>query len=271
MTILQAQKIASKEIGHIETDILLEHILNVDKQYLIINSNETLSKNQEKTFLKFLKKIKNGMPIQYITEKANFMGLEFKVNKNVLIPQPDTEILVEETLKIIKKYKNVKLLDLCTGSGCIAISITKYAENVDAYASDISKKAIEIAKQNSILNKTEKIKFIKSNMFKNINEQFDIIVSNPPYIKSKVIKTLDKQVRKEPKIALNGGTDGLDFYKIIRKNINNYLKPDGYAILEIGFDQKEELQNLFKDAKCIKDLGNNDRVIIWKNCRKDSI
>ena len=212
------------------------------------------------------------MPIQYITEKANFMGLEFKVNKNVLIPQPDTETLVEETLKIIKNYKNVKLLDLCTGSGCIAISIAKYANNANVFASDISKKALEIAKENSIKNKTENIQFINSNMFKNINEQFDIIVSNPPYIKKKVIKSLDKQVKKEPRIALNGGRDGLEFYKNIRQNIDTYLKPEGYLILEIGFDQKEDVQKIFENSKCVKDLNNNDRVIIWKNNgRKDSI
>ncbi len=266
MTIKEAKSIASNKIGYIEADILLEYILKVNKQFLVINFDKKIGKNEEKIFYKCLNRLKNGEPIQYIVSKANFMGMEFLVNKDVLIPQPDTEVLVEETLKILDlvKEKNLKILDLCTGSGCIAISLAKYAKNVDIYASDISKKALEVAKENSKNLVNGQVKFIKSNMFNNIKDKFDIIVSNPPYIKSNYIKKLDVQVQNEPKIALDGGEDGLEFYKVIRNNIDNFLNTNGVLLMEIGFDQGKQVQEIFENSQCIKDLANNDRVIIWR-------
>ena len=147
---------------------------------------------------------------------------------------------------------------MCTGSGCIAISLAKYAKNVEIYASDISKKALNVAQIN--------YNNIRNNLQSKENEklQFDVIVSNPPYIKSAEISTLDLDVQNEPHIALNGGENGLKFYYEIRKHIEEYLKENGTLLMEIGYDQKEEVQKIFENSKCVKDLAGHDRVIIWE-------
>ena len=269
------------EDAYIKAKKLLEYVLNQSKEELIINSLKEVSKENEQRYERLLKEIIQGKPIQYITKSQEFMGLNFYVDENVLIPQPDTEILVEETLKLIKeKYlnKNIKILDLCTGSGAIAISIAKYIENlgkktleknikeqIEIYALDISKQALEIAKKNAKDNDA-KINFIQSNMFEEIKKlKFDIIVSNPPYIETKTIPTLSKEVQSEPIIALDGGQDGLDFYKIINRESPKYLNNDGHILLEIGYNQKESVTKIFeenyKNITCIKDLADNDRVI----------
>ncbi len=269
------------EDAYIKAKKLLEHVLNQSKEELVINSLKEVSRENEQSYESSLEEIIQGKPIQYITKSQEFMGLNFYVDENVLIPQSDTEILVEETLKLIKeKYldRNIKILDLCTGSGAIAISIAKYIENLDnktlqknikeqieIYAIDICKKALEIAKKNAKDNDA-KINFIQSNMFEALNNlKFDIIVSNPPYIETKTISTLSKEVQSEPIIALDGGQDGLDFYKIINKESPKYLNDDGHILLEIGYNQKESVTKIFeenyKNITCIKDLADNDRVI----------
>ena len=260
------------EDAYIKAKKLLEYVLNQSKEELVINSLKEVSKENEKRYESLLEEIIQGKPIQYITKSQEFMGLNFYVDENVLIPQPDTEILVEETLKLIKeKYldRNIKILDLCTGSGAIAISIAKYIENlnnkIEIYALDVSKQALEIAKKNAKANNT-KINFIQSNMFEEIeNLKFDIIVSNPPYIETKTIPMLSKEVQNEPIIALDGGQDGLDFYKIINKESPKYLNDDGHILLEIGYNQKESVTKIFEEnyqnITCIKDLSDNDRVI----------
>lgn len=255
----------------IKIDILLQHLLKINKTELIINQENEVTKKDEKKFLKCIDEVINGKPIQYITKSQEFMNLKFYVDENVLIPQPDTEILVEEVIKRIneiKKEKIIKVLDLCTGSGAISISIKKYVnENVEVYATDISEKAIKIAKKNA-KNNDVKVNFILSDMFENIKEkEFDIIVSNPPYIESKTISTLYKEVQNEPKIALDGGEDGLKFYKVIAENANKFLKEKGKVLVEIGYNQKESVKKVFEDTKkyfcisCIRDLANNDRVL----------
>lgn len=270
MTIKEVIDFASKKIGYIEANILMEYVLNVNKNYLIINSKQELNANDEEKYVMYLKEIEEGYPIQYITKKQEFMGLEFEVNEDVLIPRPDTECLVEEAIKkiniLLENKDKIKILDLCTGSGAIAISVAKNIKNADIYATDISDKALKIAKKNykNIIKKENAtISFIQSDMFENIEGKFDVIISNPPYIKKSIITTLDKNVQNEPHIALDGGEDGLKFYKIIKNNINKYLKNDGVLLLEIGYDQKKELLELFEGAICIKDLAGNDRVIIW--------
>ena len=254
---------------------LLQYILNQTREEIIINSFEEVSKNYEEDYLKELEKIINGMPLQYITHKQEFMGLDFYVDENVLIPQPDTEILVEEAINLIhsfEKIDKVQVLDLCTGSGAIAVSIVKYVPNVKVFAGDISKKALEVANKNVINNKVQNVELLESDMFENLkNYKFDFIVSNPPYIESNTIKNLSKEVQNEPEIALDGGQDGLKFYRIILKEAYKYLNKNGYLLLEIGYDQGEKILKLCKEYSCnlnlitkkpIKDFGGNNRVII---------
>ena len=251
--------------------ILAEYILNFNRQEIIANLDKEVEEEQRVRYYLALIEIIQGMPIQYITNKQEFMKLDFYVDENVLIPQPDTEILVEKAIEEAKKIENVEILDMCTGSGCIGISIAKNIENAKVTLVDISKNAIEIAKKNALRNKVEsQLTFIQSNMFEKVEKKFDIIVSNPPYIKTDVIPKLDRQVQNEPHIALDGGKDGLKFYKIIIEEAKNYLKENGKLILEIGYDQKEEVENLIKQSgqykkiEVIKDLSQNDRVIIGK-------
>ena len=257
--------------------LLLKYLLNKDNSYLVIHQDEEIEQDIENIFFEYINEIIQGKPIQYIVKNQEFMGLDFYVDENVLIPQPDTEVLVLKTVDICKNLKNsqnLKILDLCTGSGAIAISLAKILqkEKIQAqiYASDISLKALEVAKKNNENNKTN-VKFILSDLFQNIDEKFDIIVSNPPYIKTKIINTLSKQVQNEPKLALDGGEDGLDIYRKIINQALAYL--NGYLCLEIGFDQKNEVTSLIKENKNyenieqIKDFSGNDRCIICKKVR----
>ena len=201
------------EDGNIKARILLEYILKLSREKIVSNPNIEVSDNNVEFYLNKINDIKNGMPIQYITNKQEFMKLNFYVDKNVLIPQPDTEILVEKAIEICNNHGNdIKILDLCTGSGAIGISIAKNIKNAKVYATDIKNTVIDIAKQNAKQNNVDNIEFIVSDMFENIQEKdFDIIVSNPPYIETDVIKTLPTEVRNEPIIALDGGKDGLKF------------------------------------------------------------
>ena len=300
-------KLIENNIGDaiFKAELLLEYTLKMSKTEIIINSEKEVPNDLEQKYIFYLDEVIAGKPVQYITHKQEFMKLDFYVDENVLIPQPDTEILVEEVLKIInlkilelksiKENRNtinlkekdnikdmvgkrkteenseLKILDLCTGSGAIAISLEKYLKNkfkTEIIASDVSKKAIEIAKRNAEENNA-KVKLIISDMFENIKEKnFDIIVSNPPYIESRTITTLSKEVQNEPVLALDGGTDGLDFYRIIAKEAYKYIKSGGHILVEIGYNQKENVSNIFKETaqkytgiKCIKDLNKQDRII----------
>lgn len=214
----------------------------------------------------YVKKRLGHMPIQYILNKAYFCGLPFYVNENVLIPRFDTEVLVEEVLKISKKDKSKRILDICTGSGAIAIALKKLGgfERVDAL--DISDKALEVAKRNA--NELDSdINFLKSDMFSSLTceNKYDIIVSNPPYIQSDVVDTLESEVKDfEPRLALDGDVDGMKFYKIIAKNYENYLADNGVLALEIGYDEADDIRALFEGKNVVikKDLANLDRVAI---------
>ena len=250
---------------------ILSYTLNKDQQYFVINGDEELQFEEEKNAKEAIDKIISGIPIQYITNKQEFMTEEYYVDENVLIPQPDTEILVEEVLKICANNNcNAKILDLCTGSGAIAISLKKRMIKSTMFASDVSIKALNIARKNANINGTE-INFIESDLFDKIQEKdFDIIVSNPPYIKKEVLKTLSKQVQNEPTLALDGGESGLEFYEKIANEAYIYIKNNGFLCLEIGYDQAKEVEEIliknkyYKDMRVIKDLSNNDRCIISK-------
>lgn len=267
MTIKELIGIATKKIGYINAKNLMMNILNKDIKYIIINENMLVGNTISDRYLNYVSKIENGYPLQYVINKAEFMGLSFFVNEDVLIPQPDTEVLVEKAIEFAKKIKKCKILDLCTGSGAIAISIKKYVLDAEVFASDISQKALDVATKNAKNNNTD-IKFLKSDMFENIKDTFDIIVTNPPYIKTNIICTLPKDVQNEPKVALDGGIDGLKYYKIIAKDIKKYLKPRGTLLMEIGYDQEDKVTNLFEGSTCIKDYTGLNRVVIWKHFQK---
>ena len=252
--------------------LLMQYVLNKSRQYVIVNDREELDNIKEKQYLEEIKILKKGVPIEHITHQKEFMKLSFFVDKNVLIPRQDTEILVEEVINIAKKNNAKKILDLCTGSGAIAVSLAKYLPQAEITAIDISNEALKIAKKNAISNNVEnQITFISSDMFTNLNEEkFDIIISNPPYIKTNVINNLDIQVQNEPYIALDGGKDGLDFYKKIINESYQYLKYNGYLCLEIGFDQKIDVIELIENTESFtgtyskKDLFDNDRIIVTR-------
>ena len=279
MTILEAMKKGMIELKNenIETPklkarLLMQFVLNKTRQYVIVNDMEELDKNKERDYFLAIKKLRQGFPIEHITHQKEFMKLNFFVDEHVLIPRQDTEVLVEETIKIAEKINAKKILDLCTGSGAIAVSLAKYLPKVEVTAIDISNDALKIAKKNAINNELgDRITFINTDMFTNLsNEKFDIIVSNPPYIKKSVIEQLDEEVKREPYIALDGGEDGLYFYRKIIKEAYEFLKYRGYLCLEIGFDQKIDVIELieneekFEGAYAKKDLCDNDRVVITR-------
>ena len=269
VTLLKLEKISTPKL---KARMLLQYVLKKTRQYLIVYDNQKLTEKEEQDYLRYIELLVQGEPIEHITHQKEFMKLNFYVDENVLIPRQDTEILVEEVIKIAKKIKAKKILDLCTGSGAIAVSLAKYLENIQLTALDISRKALDIAIANAKNNQVqEKITFVESNLFQALGkEKYDIIVSNPPYIRREELPTLDREVRKEPRLALDGGDDGLDFYRKIIDQGYEYLKYGGYICLEIGFDQKEEVMQIIKDRKqyigtyCKKDLYDNDRVIVTR-------
>lgn len=255
------KKILSENgIDEREARLLLAHAINVAPSDLI--RYDTCTDGDFYRYTECLNRRIAGEPFAYIVGEKEFMKLKFMVNKNVLVPREDTEILVLEAIKQCRK----KILDLCTGSGCIAISLSKYIQNAEIDASDISARTLSVAKKNAALNEAN-VNFIKSDLFENIEDKYEMIVSNPPYIRSADMKTLQKEVLKEPKRALDGGESGLEFYEKILKEAKEYLTDDGLILFEIGYDQAEEVMNLakkynYKKVRKIKDLSGNDRVII---------
>ena len=265
MIMLKSNNVESPKL---KARLLLQYVLDKPRQYIIVYDNKEIDKQQQWQYFVNIEKLTKGIPLQHITHRQEFMKMDFFVDENVLIPRPDTEILVEEVIKIAQKYNSPRILDLCTGSGALAISLKKFVPNADITAVDISEKALEIAQKNA--EKLEaKINFVKSDLFDKLdNKKFDIIVSNPPYIRKDEIKKLSEEVQKEPKIALDGGEDGLDFYRIITEQAINYLKTGSFLCFEIGYNQKndvikiiEDKQN-YKNTYCKKDLYGNDRIII---------
>lgn len=265
MIMLKSNNVESPKL---KARLLLQYVLDKPRQYIIVYDNKEIDKQQQWQYFVNIEKLTKGIPLQHITHRQEFMKMDFFVDENVLIPRTDTEILVEEVIKIAQKYNSPRILDLCTGSGAIAISLKKFVPNADITAVDISEKALEIAQKNA--EKLEaKINFVKSDLFDKLdNKKFDIIVSNPPYIRKDEIKKLSEEVQKEPKIALDGGEDGLDFYRIIAEQAINYLKTGSFLCFEIGYNQKNDVIKIIEDEQnykntyCKKDLYGNDRIII---------
>lgn len=258
-----------------EGELIVTNLLDCPRHELYLKSRP-LDAEQKKRLSKILKRRLEGMPLQYILGCSEFMGIKFKVDKCVLIPRPETEILVETTIKKGLRVKgqglSVKILDIGTGSGCIAVSLAKFLPNAQITAVDISCGALSIALENAKLNNAAgRIKFIQSNLFSIFDIRysiFDIIVSNPPYIRSGDIKDLPKEVQYEPKIALDGGCDGLNYYRRIIKESPSFLGEGGLLIMELGMGQLEQVKNISEQSKrfifieAIKDYNEIDRVIV---------
>lgn len=258
MTIEDAIKYGYEKLNsRLESELLLNNIINKSKLFIITHPKALLSEYEEASFTKSVSRRFGGEPLAYIIGKKEFYGRDFYVNENVLIPRPETEMLVELALEC----SPLRALDMCTGSGCIGITLS-IEGNINVTCVDISEKALLVARKNhEILGGN--VEFIKSNMFENINGKFDLIVSNPPYIPKEEIKTLHSDVQKEPIIALDGGEDGLDFYRILFTQGKNYLNKNGNIIVEIGYNQSEDIEKLAKSngfkIKFFKDLQGYKR------------
>lgn len=251
-----------------ETRKILGEILERDLSYLVSHDNEELPASVERKYFDILKKRQEGLPLQYIFGREDFYGRTFTVLDGVLIPRQDTEISVEVILKILKENNIKNLLEIGCGSGIVSITLDLETKGkVDITAVDISPQAIKNTNVN-INNLKSNIKIIESDLFEEINEKFDIIYSNPPYIKSHEIEKLQVEVRDhEPRLALDGGSDGLYFYRKIIKDAPNFLNSHGYLVFEIGYDQAEDISSIMKenfDLKIYKDLNNLDRVIVGR-------
>lgn len=255
----------------LDSQLLLGKVLNKDKLFIMINRDFKLNLNQENEFSRLIQIRKSKMPIKYILGECEFMGMNFIVKPGVLIPRPDTEILVEEVIKYVKEKGYTKICDVCSGSGAIGISIAEFIKDVRVTLYDISEEALAVAKLNiDRFNLSIRINDEYSDLLQAAIKQhkkFEVIVCNPPYIKEAVIPTLMEDVKEyEPFIALCGGKDGLDFYRRITKESLQVLEKGGLLAFEIGYDQREEVEDIllksgFKVIECIKDLSGNDRVI----------
>lgn len=246
---------------------LLQMVCRIERSYYYVHGEEDITQDAQKEYEIAVQKRAEHIPLQYIVGEQEFMGLRFKVNSNVLIPRQDTETLVEQVLKIVKP--GMKVLDLCTGSGCVLISVLKNAPELTGMGSDISKTALLVAKENAKLHEVD-AEWVRSDLFDNITETFDVVMANPPYIPTGEILSLMPEVRDfEPENALDGGADGLDFYRKIAGQVKDYLNPGGYVYMEIGYDQGEAVSELMRNAgftevEVIKDLAQNDRVVKGK-------
>lgn len=243
---------------------LLEYIGKFDRSYFYLHYQDEIEEEQLQEYVTLVKKRAERVPLQYITGEQMFMGLEFKVNSSVLIPRQDTELLVETALGVLQP--DMRVLDLCTGSGCILISLLHYAKEIVGVGSDVSKQALITAKENAKANDVE-AEWVRSDLFSNLTGTFDVIVSNPPYIPTREIETLMPEVRDfEPVEALDGKEDGLFFYEKILAECGSFLNPGGYLMFEIGHDQGEAVSVLMKQAgfdqvRVIRDLSGLNRVV----------
>ncbi|MDD5935850.1 MAG: peptide chain release factor N(5)-glutamine methyltransferase [Clostridiales bacterium] len=251
------------ENPNIDAWYLLASVSTMTRSDYFLHSMDEMPESQSVVFQKFIERRVKHEPMQYIIGEQEFMGLNFLVNENVLIPRQDTEILVE---LVMKECNDKTVLDVCTGSGCIAISLAKLTDAKSVTALDISSKALELAAQNAKKNEVE-VSFIQSNMFESVNQKYDVIVSNPPYIPTDVIKTLMPEVKDfEPMLALDGTEDGLKFYRILAQQSKDYLTKSGMVYFEIGCEQADDVCELLKEngydsIKVTKDYANLNRVV----------
>ena len=251
----------------IDALLLLQFVCGITRAHYYAVREDRMPEEEFDRYMELVRRRAGRIPLQQLTGEQQFMGLPFHVSEDVLTPRQDTEILVEEALK--RARPGAKILDLCTGSGCILISLLKLGPDLEGTGSDLSEKALEIAAGNAEMNKV-KASFVLSDLFARIPGNFDMIVSNPPYIVSSVIGSLMEEVRDhEPLMALDGGADGLDFYRRIVPESMDHLNPGGWLIVEIGYDQGDLVRSMFidhqyEDVDVIRDLGGNDRVVLGR-------
>lgn len=266
----QAEEVLRKEkIEDAANDawLLLEYVTGITRARYYVDGFSQMSPEEEERYFTLVEQRAERIPLQHITGVQEFMGLEFQVNEHVLVPRQDTEILVEEAEKVIRKSgKNLKILDMCTGSGCIAISLKVRNPKIQCMAADVSKEALEVAEKNGKRLAAE-VTFIESDMFSEVKGTYDLIVSNPPYIPTKVIEELEEEVKlHDPFGALDGKEDGLYFYRILAERSPLYLNDGGSIYLEIGHDQSQVVESLLKEQgfdeiSTKKDFAGLDRVV----------
>lgn len=255
----------------IDSQLLLGKVLNVDKVFIMTNRDFDLNQKQENEFSRLIQLRESKMPIKYILGECEFMGMNLIVKPGVLIPRPDTEILVEEVIKHINEKAYTEICDVCSGSGAIGLAIAEFVKDAVVTLYDISEETLAVAKLNiEKFDLASRVNVERSDLLQSAiqqNKKFQVVVSNPPYIREEVISTLMEDVKNyEPYIALSGGKDGLDFYRRITKQSLLVLEKGGLLAFEIGYDQREEVQDIllksgFNTIECFSDLSGNDRVV----------
>ena len=274
-TVLEENKIQE---ARLDAWLLLEYVTGISRALYYADPGKMLEKEKAEEYRQLIRQRAEHIPLQHITHQAYFMGFEFYVNENVLIPRQDTETLVEKALEILQGQDKPRVLDMCTGSGCILLSILAMKENAIGTGADVSDKALLVAKRNAEgLNVADRAEFVESDLFSSpfFKETtgkevplYDILISNPPYIRSAVIDDLMEEVKgHDPRIALDGHEDGLYFYRRIVSEGKAYLREEGWMLFEIGYDQGEDVSTLLKEAgfihvQVIKDLAGLDRVVL---------
>ncbi|RPG97255.1 MAG: peptide chain release factor N(5)-glutamine methyltransferase [Candidatus Pelagibacter sp. TMED165] len=253
----------------LDSELLMSKVINKERKFVILNLDKQINKKDYLYFKKLIFERAKGKPLAYLTGKKSFWNYEFEINENVLIPRPDTEIIIEEVLKIYKNKDNLNFLEIGVGSGCILLSILKEKKHFKAYGIDISLECLKASKTNANkLNVENRVKFFKSDIDNFNNGKYDLIISNPPYIKKLDLKYLEKDISNfEPKLALEGGLDGLSEIRKVIAKASELIKINGKLILEIAFNQKEEVKKILRDKgfyvnKVVKDLSKFDRCII---------
>ena len=276
MNILQALNSANKKLKekgiksyHLDSQILISEALKVEKKNILLNLEKKVSMKKLDYFDFLVRERINKKPIAYILRKKEFWKYDFFVNQNVLIPRPETELIIENVLELTKNKSKLNILDIGVGSGCIILSILKERKNFNGTGIDICKKSLNICKINSYyLGVSSRIKLFKSDVDNFQNGKYDLIVSNPPYIKNSLLKYLEKDIIGfEPKLALDGGNEGLSVIRKVIERSSRLIKKKGLLILEIAYDQKKQVKKILMDKgffikKIVKDLAGNDRCII---------
>ena len=251
--------------AELDARLLLEFICHTDRNALYAHGDQEIEDEKMQDFLQLIEKRAVHIPLQHLTGEQNFMGLDFLVNEHVLIPRQDTEILVEEIMRDL--HDGIRILDMCTGSGCILLSLLHYSNDCSGVGADLSEEALEVARKNAEQLGESSALFVQGDLFAPVEGKFEIIVSNPPYICSDVIPTLMEEVREhEPMQALDGGADGLDFYRKIIQGAKEHLCGGGQLFFEIGYDQGEAVQRLmeqagYREVECVQDFAGLDRVV----------